>query len=317
MKIILFGGSGFVGRHLVRRLARDGHETTVATRYAPACRALAVVPRVRIRQLNPYDLGQLERAMDGHEVAVNLVGILNERGFGGRGFHRVHVELVEMLLNACMRTGVEHFIHMSALNAGRGESHYLRTRGEAEALISRLQHHGRLRWSIFKPATIFGPDDSFLNRFAGLLKISPVLPLARPRARFAPVFVGDVAEAFARVISDPSTRGHSFELCGPEIWMLKELVEWVRDQLGLRRIVIGLPDWAGRMQAGFFDFVPGKPFSSDNFKSLKLDTVCTNDGFARLGIEPWSMSQLAPTWLADGDRQHRYRQYRRNARRER
>lgn len=317
MKIIIFGGSGFVGRHLARRLARDGHALTIATRYAPGCRELAVVPRVRIHQLDPYDPAQLARAMDGQDVAVNLVGILNERGFGGRGFRRAHVELVQLLLDTCTATGVQHFIHMSAINAGRGESHYLKTRGEAEAILSRHYLSGKLRWSVFRPATIFGPDDSFLNRFATLLKISPVMPLARPGARFAPVFVGDVAEAFARVIVDPSTRGHSFELCGPEIWTLRDVVEWVRDQLGLRRLVIGLPDWAGRMQAGLFDLVPGKPFSSDNFKSLLLDAVCASNGFARLEIEPWSMRQLAPTWLANGGRQRRYQQYRRNVRRER
>lgn len=317
MKIFIVGGSGFVGGHLVRRLAAAGHQVTIATRHQQSARHLQVVPGVRICQTNPYDLDALSRALEGHDMAINLVGILNERGFGGSGFRRAHVELVEKLIIACDAARVGRLIHMSALNAGKGDSHYLKTRGEAERLVKQAQAGGQLRTCLFRPSTIFGPDDSFLNRFAGLLKISPMLPLARPGARFAPVYVGDVVEAFARAIEHDRFDGEAFELCGAEIWTLKDLVVWVSKQLGLKRLVIGLPDPLGRLQGLAFDLVPGKPFSSDNFKSLQIDSVCAQDGFAEFDIRPWGMSQMAPSWLSCESRQDRYQGYRRQARRDR
>lgn len=316
MNIMLLGGSGFVGRHLARRLSRDNHRVTIATRYAPGCRELWVIPGVTVRQFNPFERERLVRELSGHDVAVNLIGILNERGFGGRGFRRVHVDLTETIIEACVETGVGQLIQMSALNADRGESHYLKTRAQAEALIEQAQQDGRLQTTVFRPSTIFGPDDSFLNRFATLLKLSPVLPLARPSARFAPVYVGDVVEAFVRVIGNESGFGKTYELCGSETWALGDLVRWLRDRLGLRRAIVGLPDFLGRLQGLVFDLVPGKPFSSDNFKSLKLDSVCRQDGFADLGIDPCGMSELATTWLTGTGKQHYYQKYRRQARRD-
>lgn len=316
MRIMVLGGSGFVGSHLTRRLARDDHQITIATRYAPGCRHLSIVPGVTIRQFDPYDAVRLATELQGHDAVVNLVGILNERGFGGQGFRRAHVELVETLIEACTESGVRRLIQMSALNAGTGPSHYLKTRGEAEARISRAQADGRLSTTVIRPSTIFGPDDSFLNRFGTLLRISPVLPLARPRTRFAPVYVGDVVEAYVRVLDDPSSFGETFELCGSEVWALIDLVRWLRDQLELTRAVVGLPDILGRLQALVFDLVPGKPFSSDNFASLKVDNVCREDGFGRLGIKPWGLSEMAPTWLGHDTKQGRYQRFRRRARRD-
>lgn len=313
MKIVLFGATGFVGRHLLGRLARDGHPLTVVTRNRARHRELAVIPGVRMVQCDPHDATRIMAVVEGHDVVVNLVGILNERGFGGRGFRQVHVELPRNLVEACKRHGIRRMLHMSALNADRGQSHYLKSKGEAEDLI-RLARHVDV--TIFRPSVIFGPDDSFLNRFAALLRISPVLPLARPRARFAPVHVGDVAEAFAQALTRRETIGQTLELCGPETWSLIEIVRWIRGQLRLRRMIIGLPDWAGWLQGRVLDFVPGKPFSSDNFKSLKLDSVCNRNDFETLGLRPRSMSRLAPTWLGGGDRQRRLRDYRKHARRD-
>jgi uncharacterized protein YbjT (DUF2867 family) len=312
MNILILGGSGFVGGHLCRRLSRAGHRITVATRHAPTARRLKVVPRLTVRSLDPYDVDALSAALEGHDALINLVGILNERGFGGAGFQRAHVTLVEAAIEACRRAGVARFVHMSALNAGQGESHYLKTRGRAEELVRA----SGLDWTMFRPTTIFGPDDSFLNRFAGLLAISPMLPLARPSARFAPVWIGDVVEAFARALAQTDSFGQTYELCGSEIWRLDELVRWVAKQRGMKRLVIGLPDPLGALQGRVFDFVPGKPFSSDNFKSLKVDSVCTDNGLARLGIAPWGMAEKAVEWIADSGRQSRYRRFRQRARRD-
>ncbi|MEM7054892.1 MAG: NAD(P)H-binding protein, partial [Pseudomonadota bacterium] len=158
MKILLLGGSGFVGGHLARRLADEDHTITIVTRYKPATRHLALVPGVRICQFDPYDPERLAQELDGHDALINLVGILNERGFSGKGFKRAHVELVETAIKACRSAGVSRFLQMSALKAGEGQSHYLTSRGEGE---QRVRTSG-LRWTIFRPSTIFGPDDSFL-----------------------------------------------------------------------------------------------------------------------------------------------------------
>lgn len=315
MKIMILGGSGFVGRHLARRLSRDGHWISVATRHPDGAKHLSIVPRVSIRHFDPYDIKRLSAELAGHDVLINLVGILNESGRDGSGFRKAHVELVDTAVRACADTGITRMIQMSALNAGRGESHYLKTRGQGE---QRVRESG-LHWTIFRPSTIFGPDDSFLNRFAGLLKITPVLPLARPRAMFAPVCVGDVVEAFARVLDCRESHGQVYELCGAETYSLRRIVEWVARQRGMCRWLIGLPDSIGRLQGRVFDFVPGKPFSSDNFKSLLLDSVCAEDGFKRLGIKPWGMSEKAVEFLGPQGpgRQVRYQHFReRSGRRE-
>ena len=305
MKILILGGSGFVGSHLVRRLSREGHSITVITRHPTGAKHLTIVPRVNILVFDPYDRERLGKALSGHDALINLVGILNESGRDGSGFRRAHVELVEIAIEACEQAGVERIIQMSALNAGKGESHYLRTRGEGEQRV----RSSSLAWTIFRPSTIFGPDDSFLNRFAGLLAISPVLPLARPKAKFAPVDVGDVVEAFVRSLDNRETTGETYELCGAETWALRDIVDWIAEQRGMHRWIIGLPDALGRLQGRVFDFVPGKPFSSDNFKSLLLDSTCDDDGFQQLGISPWPMSEKAVEWLGE-DHQGRLRRFR-------
>ena len=308
MKIMMLGGSGFVGSHLTRRLSRDGHSVSVATRHPTGAKHLAIVPRVRIRHFDPYDIDRLTDELSGHDTLINLIGILNEAGRNGAGFYKAHIELVEKAIRACERAGVRRIIQMSALNAGQGESFYLRTRGGGEQRV----RDSDLDWTIFRPSTIFGPDDSFLNRFAGLLRISPVLPLARAQARFAPVYVGDVVEAFARALEDRASHGQTYELCGSEILTLRQVVEWVARRRRMRRLVIGLPDALGRLQGRVFDFVPGKPFSSDNFKSLLLDSVCSSNGFEALDIEPWPMREKAAEWLGGNayDRQSRYQRFR-------
>jgi NADH dehydrogenase len=306
MKLLILGGSGFVGCHLARRLSRDAHVIDVATRYAPRARRLRIVPGVSVRQFDPYDVDRLAAQLAGHDAVINLVGMLNERGRDGSGFRRAHVEMPEVVIEACRRSGVRRLLHMSALNAGRSESRYLATRGEGER---RVKSSG-LDWTLLRPSAIFGPDDRFLKRFERLLRFAPVLPLARPAARLAPVYVGDVAEAFARALTDREAIGRTFELCGPEIWRLREIAQWVAARNGWNRWVVGLPDALGRLQGRVFDFVPGKPFSSDNFRSLGVDGVCGKDGFTKLGISPWAMTEKACDWLGEGGRQDRFRRFR-------
>lgn len=285
----VLGGSGFVGSRLVARLANAGLAVTVPTRDPERCRHLRLLPTVRIVHGDIHAPGFLAGLLRGSDAVINLVGILNEAGRDGAGFRRAHVELTRQLIEACASAGVRRLVQVSALNAvnpeapGAATSHYLRSKGEAEALVRA----SGLRWTIFQPSVIFGPGDSFLNRFAGLLRLIPVaFPLAMPGARFSPVHVADVVEAITRAVRDPATAGRTFQLCGPDAFTLRELVAMVAGALGLRRRIIGLPRPLSRLQAAIMDFVPGKPFSTDNYRSLLTDSVGSTAGLRELGIVP-------------------------------
>jgi NADH dehydrogenase len=247
------------------------------------------MPTLRVIHADIHSSGTLKSLLNGADVAINLVGILNEAGRDGAGFHHAHVELTRKLIAACGANRVRRLVQVSALNASSPDmreddtSYYLRSKGEAEALLRA----STLRWTILQPSVIFGAGDSFLNRFAGLLRALPLaLPLAMPKARFAPVHVDDVVEAIARVLHEPATASHTYQLYGPDIFTLRELVEMVAEALALRRRVIGLPRFVSRLQAAIMDFVPGKPFSTDNFRSLLTDSVGSDDGLRELGITP-------------------------------
>lgn len=293
-RIVILGGTGFVGRHLVPRLARDGHAITVLTRNRDRKREISVLPRVRLVNADVHDPATLARRLAGADAAINLVGILNERGSDGSGFRKAHVELAASLTTACRETGVSRLLQMSSLRAGEGESHYLRSRGEAEERV----RSSALAWTIFRPSVIFGDGDGLFFRFVDLLRIAPLLPLARAHAKFAPVFAGDVAEAFARALAHPRTAGQIYELAGPRTIELGELVRWTARLIGKRRVVLPLPDALGYAQALVGEWLPGKPISRDNFRSLKLDSVAREDGLAALGIVATPMEAVMPALLA-------------------
>jgi uncharacterized protein YbjT (DUF2867 family) len=308
--VVLLGGTGFVGRALADRLRVDGHGVVVLSRNLARHRDRLLAPGAVLRECDVHDPAQLRAAIEGSDAVVNLVGILNERGDDGRGFHRAHVELARSVLAACEQAGVRRLLQMSALNAGRGDSHYLKSRGEAEALVKA----SGLDWTIFQPSVIFAPGDGLFERFGGLLRVLPVLPLARAGCRFAPVYLGDVVEAMARALVDPATVGQTYELYGPDTVTLAGLVRMAARQMGLHRLVLPLPDGLGRVQALVGDFIPGKPFSSDNYRSLRTDSVGGVDGLARLGIEPTRMAAVLPDILGDADaRQVRLDHYRATA----
>jgi NADH dehydrogenase len=201
---------------------------------------------------------------------------------------------------------------MSALNAdeAKGPSIYLKTKGEAE---NRAHTLGRpqIRVTSFRPSVIFGADDSFFNRFADLLRQLPgPFPLACPNARFAPVFVGDVVEAFACSLDRKTTWGRHYELCGPNSYSLKELVEYTARQLGRKGPILGLSDRLSRLQARVLGLVPGKPFSYDNYLSLQIDSLCRQDGLAELGIEATPIDAVVPFFLAGKGERARYQKLR-------
>ena len=287
--IAVLGGTGFLGTRLVARLIKDGHRVTVLSRDREQHKHLLVLPGLTLENCDVYEQAQLSERFRGKDVVVNLVGILNERGFGGAGFRRAHTELTRVVLQAARSAGVARLLQVSALKAAPdAPSYYLRSKGDAEQLIREAG--GALDWTIFQPSVMFGPGDSFLNRFAGLLAAIPwVFPLAKPNARFQPVLVDDVIEAVIRSLHGGASSRQTYELGGPQVYSLREIVALVAKLTGRRRWIVGLPDAVARMQALAMDFVPGRPFSSDNYRSLTVDSVCTENGLARLGIKPQSM----------------------------
>lgn len=297
LSICILGGTGFLGTRLVARLIKDGHRVSVLSRDRELHKHLLVLPGLTLENCDVYEEGQLSERFRGNDVVINLIGILNERGFGGNGFRRAHTEITRGVLRASRSAGVTRLLQVSALKASeQAPSYYLRTKGEAERLIR--EHGGAPDWTIFQPSVIFGPGDSFLNRFAALLAALPlVFPLARPNARFQPVFVDDVVDALRRSLHGGACSRQTYELGGPQVYTLREIVSLVAKLTGRRRWIVGLPNFLGRLQALIMDFVPGRLFSSDNYRSLTVDSICGQDGLANLGIKPHSMLASARQYL--------------------
>ncbi|WP_426701201.1 complex I NDUFA9 subunit family protein [Rhodanobacter sp. Col0626] len=299
-QLVILGGTGFVGSHLVPRLAADGHHIVLLSRNREQRRELGVLPGVSVRTADVYDDDSLRKHLVGADAVINLVGILNPGG--QHTFQRAHVELSRRLIAACHASGVGRLHQMSSLKAGQGLSRYLKTRGEAEALVKA----SALDWTIYQPSVIFGPGDGLVRRFAALLRRMPVLPLARAGARMAPTYVGDVAEAIARCVGNERLgRRRSLELYGPEVLTLGQIVRKIRDGAGLRTPVMALPDGLGRLQAQFAELLPGKPFSLDNFRSLRTDSVGKTDGYAVLVIVPQPFTPWLPVLLNPSAQQRR------------
>jgi NADH dehydrogenase len=311
----ILGGTGFVGRTLANRLTRDGYHLRVLTRNRQARKDdLILLPALDLVETSVHDPEHLKRALTGCDAVINLVGILNERGRNGAGFRAVHVDLARSLMAACRENGIQRVLQMSALgaDAAAGPSHYLRTKGEAEDL---LHGAGDLVVTSYRPSVIFGAQDSFFNRFEKLLRFAAVFPLACASARFAPVFVEDVAEAMARTLRNPDWYGKRLQLCGPSIYTLEQLVRYTASCTGLRRAIVPLPDLVSRMQAALLDFWPlgafmDKPFSTDNYLSTRVDSVCTCNDLEPLGIQPTPLEAVVPSYLSHSGTRARYYFYR-------
>ena len=312
--VCILGGTGFVGRTLANRLTRDGIRIRILTRDREKHKDdLILLPTVDLIQADVYDPHQLQKYFCNCDAVINLVGILNEKGRDGKGFHKAHVELTEKTIDACQKKSVKRLLHMSALNADPGaQSHYLQTRGMAEKLVLEADSQS-MRTTVFRPSVIFGREDSFFNRFATLLKLTPVFfPLACAHTRFAPVFVGDVAETFTLALTDSGTFGKKLDLCGPARYTLQELVEFTANCTGTRRKIIPLNDFLSRMQAMIFDYIPGKPFSTDNYLSARVDSVCAGENHLHQFVShPGTIEAIVPGYLANRFERARYYQFRR------
>jgi len=312
-KICVLGGTGFVGRHLLNRLAHPKLRIIVPSRRPERHRSVMVLPNVQTVKADIHDQETLNQLVEGCDAVINLVGILNESC--DSKFEQNHVSLVEKLVKACQTKGVSRVLHISALHADKKEiqSTYLKTKAQAE---QRLMQTTDLNVTIFRPSVIFGIDDSFFNRFALLLDLIPCcFPLACPNAKFAPVWVNDIAEVMAQSLENRETFGQSYNLCGSQTYTLKALVEFTAQMMGLKRTVIGLNDKLSQLQARFMEFVPTKPFSMDNYLSLQTDSICNRDDFAFFNIQPASLEVIMPSHFEPKHQRSKYVDFRFTARR--
>jgi len=310
-RITVLGGTGFVGTRLVVKLSKLANEVTVLTRRRQRFVALKVLNNVRVVETEVHDSAALMNAIAGSDVVVNLVGILNQSAnTGPHSFTGAHVDLTASVVQASMDAGVPRYLHMSALHADaeNGSSEYLRSKGLAEQKIAELATD-QLAYTLFRPSVIFGEEDAFFNRFTELLRVLPVFPLACPDAKLSPVYVDDVCQVMADAIADAATVGQAIELCGPNNYSLRELVQYCADTAGLKRKIIGLPDFAARLQARVMEWVPGKPFSRDNYLSLQTDSVCENQDCC----QATSIEAVVPRYIGSQGTNARLQNHRRFA----
>ena len=296
--IAVLGGTGFVGHSLSERLVMAGHEVRILTRHRERHRDFLVLPGAQVIEADVHNPAVLKREFQGLDAVVNLVGILNESGRNGKGFERAHAELPAKVVQACRQSGVTRLLHMSALHASpEGPSHYLRSKGRGEQIVHDAESN-TLHVTSFRPSVIFGPRDSFTNRFAGLLRQVPlVFPLACASARLQPVYVEDVAQAFVLALDRHATFGKRYNLCGPQAYSLREIVAYLARQLGLKRHILPLNDTLSYMQAAVLQFAPGKPFTLDNYRSLQVPSVCDAPFPAIFGLTPGRFDEIVPTYI--------------------
>lgn len=340
--ICVLGGAGFVGTQLVSQLAALGKKVKVLTRRREQSKELILLPTVDVVEADILDLQVLLREFRGIDAVINLVGILHENKKGRsdlpsarRGdFHDIHIELPRKIIHACAQAGVHRLLHMSALGAEpTAQSAYQRSKGIGEALVREagMRHSEHENWyldgpkfihgqslniTIFRPSVIFGQGDSFLNLFARLLKLFPVLPLAKPDARFQPVFVDDVARAFVNSIDDMSTFGQTYDLCGPQTYTLQQLVNYLGDLTGHKRPIIRLPEQLAYLQAWMMELLPGKKLMTrDDYFAMAVDNICARGWPGYLDFQPTALEAVAPAYLRSVSPRGRYERFRGHARR--
>jgi NADH dehydrogenase len=305
--VLVIGGSGFIGRHLVADLVARGVRVTVPSRRRERAKHLILLPTVEVVEADVLARGTLERLAAGRQAVVNLVGILHG------DFRRLHVELPQAIINACRAGGVKRLLHMSALGASRdAPSEYLRSKAMGEEAVLAAAD---LETTVFRPSVVFGPEDRFLNLFAALTRFLPALALACPAAQFQPVYVGDVARVMAAALGEKEAFGRRFDLCGPRRYALRELVDYVCGVTGRRRLVLGLPHWASLAQAWMLEHLPGKLMTRDNVRSMQVPNVCSDPSAVPPGLAPQALEAIAPTYLAPLSSRARYPQLRWRARR--
>jgi uncharacterized protein YbjT (DUF2867 family) len=310
--IAIIGGSGFIGSHLVSALVEAGKDVRIATRRRYNARHLTLLP-IDVVETDVFDPVQLARFVEGADCVINLVGTLQgKRGKPyGQEFAHMHVELPTRIVAACEGKGVHRLIHMSALGADpNGPSMYSRSKGDGEKAV----HAANVAWTIFRPSVVFGPEDQFLNKFAFLQRVFPMIPLAMPDAQFQPVYVDDVVKAIVNVIDLDAASSRTYELGGPTVYSLEDLVTYCGDVIGKHARIIRLPEPLARLQALSFEIAPGEPvISRDNLDSMKVPNVLSGPLAPELGLEPASIEAIAPIYLTGASTRSRFDSFRASA----
>jgi len=313
--VCLLGGSGFIGSQVAGLLSARGIAVTLPARRREHAKHLFVLPGVDVVEADVHDDSQLRQCIAGCGAAINLAGILHpERN---AGFERVHVELPRRVAKLCTENGIRRFIHMSALNADvNGPSDYLRSRARGEAAVNEVASNApALDVTIFQPSVVFGAGDKFLNLFAGLVKLFPVIPLGSAQAKFQPVHVGDVARAIVACLDDERTFGNTYPMCGPKSYTLRELVEFVAATLRLKRAIVELGPALSMLQAGVLEKLLfwNKILTRDNVRSMQVDSVCRCAFPEVFGFHPAALEAIVPGYLQDTSQRRRYTQFREQA----
>lgn len=297
--IVILGGTGFVGRYLCAALVAQGHHVRVLSRHPEKNKDMTVLPTLTMKRVDVYQQSELNNACKHADVVINLIGILNETGaHNGSGFRKAHVIMAQKVIQACMHNHVPRLLQMSALNADptKGTSFYLRTKGEAESYVHK-HALSNVHVTSFRPSVIFGPHDNFLNRFAHIVTMTPFLLLPAPDSLYAPVYVMDVVNAMVASIDNAKTYGGRYDLCGPQAYTLKQLVTYVAALKNSSCKIIGVSPRLSKIMAFIMEFLPGTPFSRDNFLSTRMPSVCDGAFPAVFNITPTSLESIAPTYI--------------------
>lgn len=340
-KVCVIGGAGFVGQHIVHLLHNGGYEVCVPTRHRERAKELIVLPGVDVVEADIHDPLALNQLLDGMDAVINLVGVLHEQKVGRidkpnarRGdFHLAHVELPRKIIQACAKHGIKRILHMSALNAdATARSAYLRSKGAGESMLREAgqPHSENERWyldgpkftrgqhmavTVFRPSVIFGQGDSFLNQFACLLRRLPMMALACGEAKLQPVYVEDVARAFVASLENPATYGQAYDLCGPKVYTLEQLVRYVAQLQAIKRPIFSLGDRLSYLQAWMLEMLPGKLMTRDDYYALQVNSMCACAFPEVFDLKPTPMEVIAPKYLAPGVVHSPYDRFRCKARR--
>ena len=308
--IAVLGGAGFVGSSLVAKLDAAGYQVKVLSRRRESAKHLILLPNVQVQECDVMDNHALKQALTGVDAVINLIGILHENRT--TTFEAMHHQLPRRVAQCCEELGIKRLLHMSALAANQhAPSQYLRSKAAGEMAMSEFSK--KLAITIFRPSVIFGRGDSFLNLFATLVKLLPVIVLAKPKAKFQPIWVDDVATCFVNALENTVSYGKSYDLGGPAIYTLCELMQLVMTILGKQRPIIGLNDSLSMAQAFMMELLPIKLMSRDNVRSMQVDSVCKPAIAPELGITPTALEVIVPEYLANATPRGAYDSFRRAA----
>ena len=314
-RVVIVGGSGFIGSAIANRLCEAGVKVLIPTRRRSRAGHVLLLPNAEVVEADVHDPAALARLFEDADAVINTVGVLHSRPGTpfGPDFARAHVELPQKIVTACRTAGVARLVHISALGAdANGPSEYQRSKAAGEHAIEAAGPD--IAWTILRPSVVFGRGDSFLNLFADLARMFPVLPLTGASCRFQPVYVEDVAEAVYQSLTRPDAAGQTFELAGPTVYTLRQLVEYVSALVGKPRPVVGLPEGIGMVQARLMELAPQPLMSRDNVRSMRVDNVASGEP-QPFGLTPTALEAVAPGWLGTAGPRAFYYSFRRHARR--